>query len=100
VPAAKAVAAMSPFDLIRSSRDGSLSPPKLFATLFHAALFVTVCWVTWLKRDFVESMWLLYAGVAVGHQLADKGAAMIYDTKQRRITAEHPDSAPAPLGSR
>lgn len=87
---------MSPLDLVRSTRDGTLSMPKLAATLFHAAMFVTVCWVTWLKRDFVESMWLLYAGAAVGHQVVDKGSAMIYETKRHRIDAEVA-SGPVPL---
>lgn len=87
---------MSPLDLI-CSRDGSLSMTKLAATTFHLLMALTVAWVTFIKRDFVESMWLLYSAVAVGHAVVDKAGAQVaaYKDKQQQI-----DSGAMPLGQR
>jgi hypothetical protein len=85
---------VSPLDLIRA-RDGSLSLTKLAAATFHILIAVTVAWLTWVKRDFVESMWTLYAAVAVGHAVVDKAGAQYAAFKDKQL-----DSAPAPLGPR
>jgi len=77
---------MSPLDLIRS-RDGSMSQTKLAAACFHFALFVTVCFVTWIKKDFVESMWALYAAAAVGHAAYDKTMATVKDSSDKKLAA-------------
>lgn len=66
--------------------DGSLSLTKMQAALFHAALFVTVCFVTWRKNDFVEGMWTLYAAVAVGHAVLDKSGSQIAAYKSQQLT--------------
>ena len=87
---------MNPLDLIRS-RDGSMSLTKLSAATFHLLLAVTVAWVTWIKRDFVESMWLLYASAAVGHAVFDKTGAQISAFKNRKLGAE---SVAMPLGDK
>ena len=84
---------MSPFDLI-TSRDGSLSMTKLAATTFHLLMALTVAWVTFIKRDFVESMWMLYSAVAVGHAVVDKAGAQIASFKDKKLVAE---SGPVPL---
>lgn len=80
---------MSPLDLIRG-RDGKMVLTKVQATLFHVALFVTVCWVTYVKRDFVQGMWELYAMTAVGHAVLDKTAAQIAAFKDRKLDKEPP----------
>lgn len=79
---------MSPLDLIRS-RDGSMSQTKLAASCFHFALFVTVCWVTWLKQDFEMEMWILYGGFAVGHASTDKVLASVKGFKEKKLEMEH-----------
>ena len=78
---------MNPLDLIRTS-DGKMSITRLQAATFHLLLAVTVGWVTWIKRDFVESMWMLYAAVAVGHAVIDKTGAQISAYKEKRLAAE------------
>ena len=80
---------MSPLDLIRGS-DNKLVLTKLQAATFHALLAVTVGWVTWIKRDFVESMWLLYSAVAVGHAVIDKTGAQIAAFKDKQLDADTP----------
>ena len=80
---------MSLLDLIRS-KDGSMSLTKLQAAAFHFLLALTVAWVTWIKRDFVEGMWLLYSAVAVGHAVIDKTAAQVAAFKGRQLDAELP----------
>ena len=80
---------MSPLDLVQST-DGSISLTKLAATTFHALLAVTVAWVTWIKRDFAEGMWTLYAAVAVGHAVVDKAGAQFASFKDRKLDAESP----------
>lgn len=83
---------MSPLDLIRA-KDGSMSLTKLQAATFHFLLAVTVGWVTWIRRDFLEGMWTLYSAVAVGHAVLDKTGAQIAAFKDRKLDAE------APVGS-
>lgn len=80
---------MSPLDLLRG-RDGKMVLTKVQATFFHAALFGTACWVTYIKRDFVQSMWELYAFAAVGHAVLDKTAAQIAAFKDRKLDKEAP----------
>ena len=78
---------MSPLDLIRGA-DGRMVLTKLQAATFHALLALTVGWVTWIKRDFVESMWMLYSAVAVGHAVIDKTGAQIAAFKTAKLDAE------------
>jgi uncharacterized membrane protein YcjF (UPF0283 family) len=78
---------VSPLDLMRA-KDGSMSLTKLAATTFHFLLAVTVAGVTWIKRDFIESMWMLYAAVAVGHAVVDKAGAQISAFKGRQLEKE------------
>ena len=78
---------MSPLDLIRGA-DGKMVLTKLQAATFHALLAVTVGWVTWIKRDFVEAMWILYSAVAVGHAVIDKTGAQIAAFKKSQLDAE------------
>lgn len=78
---------MSPLDLIRS-RDGSMSQTKLAAASFHLLLFITVAWVTYIKREFQFDMWALYAAVAVGHASYDKTLANIKDFKDKKLGAD------------
>lgn len=80
---------MNPLDLIRGA-DGKMVLTKLQAATFHALLAVTVGWVTWLKRDFVESMWTLYAMVAVGHAVIDKTGAQIAAFKDKKLDVDTP----------
>lgn len=80
---------MSPLDLIRS-RDGSMSQTKLAATCFHFALFVTVCYITYLERRFNMEMWILYGGFAVGHASTDKLVASVKGFKEKKLEMEHP----------
>lgn len=80
---------MSPLDLIRGA-DGKMVLTKLQAATFHALLAVTVGWVTWIKRDFVEGMWLLYSAVAVGHAVIDKTGAQIAAFKDKQLDADTP----------
>lgn len=80
---------MSPLDLIRGA-DGKMVLTKLQAATFHALMALTVGWVTWIKRDFVESMWMLYSAVAVGHAVIDKTGAQIAAFKDRKLDAEAP----------
>lgn len=77
---------MSPLDLIRGN-DGKMVLTKLQAATFHLLLAVTVAFVTWIKKDFVESMWTLYAMVAVGHAVLDKTGAQIAAFKDRKLDA-------------
>lgn len=58
-------------------RDGKLVLTKLQAACFHLALFVTVCYLTWKKQEFIEAMWGLYAAVAVGHAFLDKTGTQV-----------------------
>lgn len=74
-------------DLVRS-RDGSLSLTKLAATTFHLLMALTVGLVTWVKQDFVEGMWLLYAAVAVGHAVVDKAGAQIATFKEKQLEVD------------
>ena len=78
---------MSLFDLVRGN-DGKLVLTKLQAATFHALLAVTVGWVTWIKRDFVEAMWILYSAVAVGHAVIDKTGAQIAAFKNAQLDAD------------
>jgi hypothetical protein len=78
---------MSPLDLIRGT-DGRMVLTKLQAATFHALLAATVGFVTWIKRDFVEGMWVLYATVAVGHAVIDKTGAQIAAFKDKKLDAE------------
>ena len=80
---------MSPLDLIRGA-DGKMVLTKLQAATFHALLAVTVGWVTWIKRDFVEAMWILYSAVAVGHAVIDKTGAQIAAFKNAQLDADTP----------
>jgi ABC-type glucose/galactose transport system permease subunit len=89
---------MNPLDLIQA-KDGSVSLTKLQAATFHALLAVTVAWVTWIKRDFVEGMWALYAAVAVGHAVIDKTGAQIAAFKDRKLDAETEVSREAVSGT-
>lgn len=67
-----------------------MSQTKLAAACFHFALFVAVCWVTYIKRDFVFDMWALYAAVAVGHASYDKTLATVKDFKDAKLQAGQP----------
>lgn len=78
---------MSPLDLIRG-QDGRMVLTKVQAATFHFLLAVTVGWVTWIKRDFVDGMWTLYAAVAVGHAVLDKTGAQIAAFKDKKLDAE------------
>mgnify|MGYP000508781643 FL=1 len=73
-----------------TSKDGSLSQTKLAAACFHFALFVTVCWLTYVKREWMGEMWTLYAMVAVGHASYDKTLASVraYKDKQLGVSSE------------
>jgi hypothetical protein len=75
---------MSPLDLIRS-RDGSMSQTKLAAACFHFSLFVTVGFITYITRQFNESMWLIYMTAAVGHATYDKTIASVKSFKDRKL---------------
>lgn len=75
---------MSPLDLIRS-RDGSMSLTKLSASTFHLSLATTVAWLTFKTQAFNETMWLLYAGIAVGHATYDKTMATVKDFKDKKL---------------
>jgi hypothetical protein len=86
---------MSPLDLIRG-RDGKMVLSKLQAATFHLLLAITVAWITWRKAEFLIEMWLLYAGVAIGHATFDKTAAQIKDFKERKL-AKQPDTSPDKL---
>lgn len=85
---------MRPAEIVLS-KDGSLSLTKLAAASFHLALFVTVCWVTYIKRDFLFDMWGLYAAVAVGHASYDKTLANVRAFKDRKLELDSPAGAEA-----
>ncbi len=68
-----------------TSKDGSLSQTKLAAACFHFALFVTVCWLTYVKREWMGEMWTLYAMVAVGHASYDKTLASVRAYKDKQL---------------
>ena len=71
------------------SKDGSLSQTKLAASTFHLAIFVTVVFITFIKREFVFDMWGLYAASAIGHAGYDKTLASVKEIKtsnQNQIT--------------
>jgi hypothetical protein len=72
--------------------DGKLVLTKVQASCFHLALFLTVCFITYRKGEFVDSMWALYAAVAVGHAVVDKTAAQVqaYKTKQLETNTQAP----------
>lgn len=78
---------MSPLDLIRG-HDGKMVLTKLQAATFHFLLAVTVAWITWVKQEFLDSMWGLYAAVAVGHAVLDKTGTQIKDFKEKKLEAE------------
>lgn len=78
---------MSPLDLIRS-RDGSMSLTKLAASSFHLLLFVTVGWITYLKREFLTDMWVFYGVAAVGHAFSDKTLAAVAAFKNKKLDVE------------
>lgn len=80
---------MNPLDLV-VSKDGSLSLTKLAASCFHFAIFVTVCWLTYIKREFLFEMWGLYAAVAVGHASYDKTLANVRAFKDRKLELDSP----------
>lgn len=66
-------------------RDGKLVLTKLQAACFHFALFVTVCLITWVKKEFIESMWTLYAAVAVGHAFLDKTGTQVSTYANKKL---------------
>ncbi len=82
------------------SKDGSLSLTKLAAASFHFALFVTVCFVTYIKQDFLFEMWMLYAGAAIGHASYDKTLANVRAFKERKLEAEEATSGESASGAR
>ncbi len=102
---------MSIFDLIRS-RDGSMSMTKLAASTFHLCIAVAVCTVTAVRAIryvmfadvpfdapiFDMAMWSLWAGIAVGHAVADKTAAQVTAFKTQKLEVE--STQPGALGSR
>lgn len=65
--------------------DGKLVLTKVQASCFHFAFFVTVCFITAVKREFLDSMWALYAAVAVGHAVVDKAQAQVSGYKNREL---------------
>lgn len=69
------------------AKDGSLSQTKLAAATFHFAIFVTVMYITFKTGEFNESMWTLYAAVAVGHSIVDKATAQVKDFKDAQLVA-------------
>ena len=76
-----------------ASKDGSLSLTKLSAACFHLALFVTVCWITYTKGDWVAEMWLTYGAFAVGHASYDKTMANVRAFKERMAAKDEPPKA-------
>lgn len=80
---------MSPLDLIRS-RDGSMSLTKLAASTFHLLLAITVAGVTFKTQTFDQTMWLLYAGFAVGHATYDKTMATVKAFKDSAAANKEP----------
>lgn len=80
---------MSPRDIV-VSKDGSLSLTKLAAACFHFAIFVTACWLTYIKQEFLFDMWGLYAAVAVGHASYDKTLANVRAFKDRKLELDSP----------
>lgn len=75
-------------DLV-TGRDGKLVPSKLQASTFHALLSMTVAWITWKTEKFNLEMWGLYAAVAVGHAVIDKGTAQIKEFKEKKLEQEN-----------
>lgn len=69
-------------------RDGKLVMTKVQATTFHLAIFLTVVFITIIKRDFIFEMWSLYAAVAVGHAVLDKTGAQVTEFKTKKLAAE------------
>lgn len=74
-------------------QDGKLVMTKVQACSFHLALFSTVVFITFIKREFVDAMWSLYAMVAVGHAVIDKTTAAVAGYKNRQL-----DLAAEPAG--
>lgn len=70
-----------------------MSQTKLAAASFHFALFITVCFITYIRREFLEGMWLLYAGAALGHATYDKTMASVKAFKDRKLELEAGASA-------
>lgn len=77
-----------------ASKDGSLSLTKLAAACFHFALFVTACWITYTKGEWITEMWVTYGAFAVGHAGYDKTMANVRAFKERMAgKAEEPPKA-------
>lgn len=70
-------------DYFTSKADGSGSVTKTFVTLAHVLLFLTVIFVTILKRDFHFEMWSLYLGATIFHATYDKTMAVVSEYKNK-----------------
>jgi hypothetical protein len=67
-----------------------MSLTKLSASTFHLLLALTVGGITFKTQTFNETMWLFYAGVAVGHAVYDKTMATVKDFKDRKASEGTP----------
>lgn len=75
--------------------DGKLVLTKVQAACFHMLLFLTVGFITFIERKFIDSMWALYAAVAVGHAVVDKTAAQVNAFKNKQLDHSAPAAPPA-----
>ncbi len=75
---------MSPLDLIRS-KDGSMSLTKLAAATAHLALAAAFFRMQVLAGEFNGELWMIYGGFAIAHAAYDKTAAMLKDSRDRRM---------------
>lgn len=80
---------MSPLDLVRG-RDGTMDLTKLSATSAHLLMAAAFCRMQVLPAapEFSETLWMVYGGFAIFHHLANKGAAMFADFKDKKLEAE------------
>ncbi len=83
-------------DLI-TSQDGSVSLTKLAACTGHALFAAAFVKFQLLGgATYSESLWLTYAGIAIGHAVIDKGAAQVSAFKSKQLDIAEANSAPPP----
>ncbi len=69
-------------DLILS-KDGSISLTKVAACTAHLSMAINFWLVSFGKAQFIWDLWLIYAGLTIGHASADKGMKIWQAIKER-----------------
>lgn len=76
----------NPVDLVVGP-DGRMSMPKLAAATAHLNMCVAFAYLQW-GNAYNETLWITYAGFALGHHLINKAGDQVSAFKDKKLDAE------------